>query len=242
MIDALTTAAASMSNDLSRMTSIGHNLANASTPGYKRHVAAGAEPFVQALEDQARAAGAAPAGNGMAVDHKHGTLRPTGAALDVAIGGDGFFEVRTDAGVAYTRRGDFRIDATGQLVTHAGHQVMGTAGPLVLRSAAPVIGKDGRILEGEHEVGRLKVVHFAKPQQLARTGDGGLFTAPETAAETPEQQPPKLYQGHLEASNVNTASEMIKMIETVRHFEAMQKVVHGSDEMTERALRKLGEF
>jgi len=242
MIDALTTVAASMSSDLSRMTSIGHNLANASTPGYKRHVAAGAEPFVQALEDQARAAGAAPAGNGTVADHKHGTLRPTGAALDVAIGGDGFFEVRTDSGLAYTRRGDFRVDATGQLVTHAGHQVMGTSGPLVLRSASPVIGKDGRVLDGEHEVGQLKIVHFAKPQQLTRVGEGGLFTAPEEAAATPEQQAPKLYQGHLEASNVNTASEMVKLIETVRHFEAMQKVVHGTDEMTERALRKLGEF
>jgi len=160
----------------------------------------------------------------------------------VAIGGDGFFEVRTEAGLAYTRRGDFRIDATGQLVTHAGHQVMGTAGPLVLRSASPVIGKDGRVVDGEQEVGQLKIVHFAKPQQLTRAGDGGLFTASEAATAAQEHQAPKLYQGHLEASNVNTASEMIKLIETVRHFEAMQKVVHGSDEMTERALRKLGEF
>lgn len=227
MIDALTAAAASMSNDLARMTSLGHNLANASTPGYKRHLAAGADPFMQALQ---------------AADHKHGTLRPTGAALDVAIGGDGFFEVRTEAGLAYTRRGDFRIDATGQLVTHAGHQVMGTAGPLVLRSASPVIGKDGRVVDGEQEVGQLKIVHFAKPQQLTRAGDGGLFTATEAATATQEHQAPKLYQGHLEASNVNTASEMVKLIETVRHFEAMQKVVHSSDEMTERALRKLGEF
>lgn len=241
MIDALAAAAASMSNDLARMTSIGHNLANASTPGYKRQ-APGAEPFIQALGEQARAAGAAPAGGGSAADQKQGALRPTGAPLDVAIGGEGFFEVRTESGPAYTRRGDFRIDAAGQLITHAGYAVMGTAGPLVLRSGSPVIGKDGRILDGEHEAGQLKVVHFDKPQRLTRAGDGGLFIAPEVAASVPDHPAPKVYQGHLEASNVNTASEMVKLIETVRHFEAMQKVVHGADEMTERALRKLGEF
>lgn len=234
MIDALDAAAASLANDLARMSSIGHNLANAATPGYKRQV--GGTPFAATLgEQQAMAARAA-------IDQKQGALRVTDAALDLAIDGEGFFELRTGSGAAYTRRGDFRVDAAGQLVTQAGHLVMGTGGPLVLRSAAPVITKEGRVLEDGQEVGQLKLVTFADPRTLTPSESGAVFSAPDAAQALMPERAPRVLQGHLEASNVNTAAEMVRMIETVRHFEAVQKVVQGFDEMRERALRKLGEF
>lgn len=238
MTDALEAAAASLSSDLARMTSLGHNLANATTPGYKRQLGA-VQPFQASLAHEAALSRGALA---TAIDQKQGTLRVTSAPLDLAIDGDGFFELRTDAGAAYTRRGDFRVDASGQLVTQAGHLVMGQGGPLVLRSAAPVITKEGRVLEDGQEVGQLKLVSFADPRSLTASEGGAVFTAPEAAQALAPERAPRVLQGHLEASNVNTAAEMVKLIETVRHFESVQKVVQGFDEMRERALRKLGEF
>jgi flagellar basal-body rod protein FlgF len=239
MIDALTAAAASLSHDFARMGTIGHNLANATTPAYKRAISPGGD-FPQHFGTEGASNALVPAA--LLTDHRQGVLRPTGASLDVALDGDGFFEVRTEAGLGYTRRGDFRVDATGQLVTQAGDAVMGMNGPLVMRSAAPVITKEGRVLDDGHEVGQLKVAQFADSVVMPRIGDSGLFGAGASAPATGESRPTLIRQGHLETSNVNTASEMVRLIETVRHVEATQKVVQGLDEMQERALRKLGEF
>jgi len=119
---------------------------------------------------------------------------------------------------------------------------MGTGGPLVLRSAAPVITREGRVMEDGQEVGQLKLVTFTDPRGLTPSDSGAVFTAHDAALATTPERAPRILQGHLEASNVNTAAEMVKLIETVRHFESVQKVVQGFDEMRERALRKLGEF
>jgi flagellar basal-body rod protein FlgF len=238
LTDALQAAAASLSSDLTRMTVLGHNLANAATPGYKRQLTA-AQPFRPGLAHDAAAALQGASGG---VDAKQGTLRVTDAPLDLAIDGDAYFELRTPGGTAYTRRGDFRIDASGQLVTQAGHLVMGQGGPLVLRSGNVVVTRDGRLMDEQQEVGQLKLVTFTDARALRPVDGGALFTASESAQALATDRPPRVLQGYLEASNVNTASEMVHLIETVRHFEAVQKVVQGFDDMRERALRKLGEF
>lgn len=231
MIDALSAAAGGMAADVSRLGTIAQNLSNTATPGYKRAVPT-ARPFL--LE------GSEPAVETSGADLRHASLRPTGEALDLAIDGDGFFEVQTEAGLAYTRRGDFRLDAAGRLVTHAGHVVLGQGGPLVLDTASPTIDRSGRLFDGDKPLGQLKVVAFADARALSRSADG-LFTTSQAPTVQPESEA-RLRQGHLEASNVSPAAEMVRLMETVRHFEASQKVIQGIDEMTERALRKLGEF
>ena len=229
-----------MSNDVSRLATIGQNLANATTPAYKREIPL-ATPFMQAMESAERH-DAAGLGTGptSVVDHRAGTLRFTGTPLDFALEGEGFFEVQTESGVAYTRQGDFQLDAMGRLVTQAGHVVQGVGGPLHLPSANATVDREGRVFDGEKPVGQLKLVRFADPGRLVRLGNG-LFQSAESPAE-PLDASTRVRQGHLEASNVNTAAEMVKLVETMRHFEATQKVVQGVDEMMERALRKLGEF
>ncbi|HWH82077.1 MAG TPA: flagellar hook-basal body protein [Burkholderiaceae bacterium] len=237
MIDALTAAAGSMANDIARLSTISQNLMNASTPAYKREMLVG-QPFQRAMERAGLEDGvAAPS---TAIDLRLGTLRFTGNPLDLALDGDGFFEVQTENGTAYTRQGDFRVDANGQLVTQAGQVVQGLGGALQLPNANPTVDRDGRVLDGDKLLGQLKVVRFTNPSQMTRIG-GGLFQTAE-APTVPADGTVRLRQSHLEASNVNTASEMVKLVETMRHFEATQKVVQGVDEMMERALRKLGEF
>jgi len=232
VIDALTSAASGMAQDVSRLTTIGQNLANAATPGYKRAMETGA---AFSLLGQ----GLATASHTV-TDLRHASLQSTSAPLDVAIDGEGFFEVQTEAGAAYTRRGDFRLDASGRLVTQAGHVVQGVGGSLTLATSSPTIDRAGRVYDGDKLLGQLKIVDFADARQLTRQEDGLFVTSQSPVVQA--EGATRLRQGQLEGSNVSTAAEMVRLIETVRHFEATQKVIQGVDEMSERALRKLGEF
>ena len=240
MINAMDAAASSMAGDVARLNTISQNLVNASTTSYKRHMSV-SRGFASALEGAAGLAEPADSpASSQAVDHRAGTLRFTGNALDFALEGDGFFEVQTESGIAYTRRGDFRVDALGRLVSQGGHAVQGMGGALQMPNTHPTLDRAGKLLDGDKPVGELKVVRFEKTSQLVSAGEGLFrsFEAPTPVADGAG----KVRQGHLEASNVNSAAEMVKLVETMRHFEATQKVVQGVDDMMERALRKLGEF
>lgn len=236
---ALDAIAASMSADVSRLATLGHNLANTTTPGYKREVARAHDAFSALLHE----AGGPPSGprTGAAIDLRPGSVQHTGRALDVAIDtAMTFLEVQTPEGPAYTRRGDLRLDELGQLCDHAGHPVMGTGGLLALPSAEATLDADGTLRVAGEAFGRLRLVQFARPESLQRAG-GSLYRADATA-EPVEASQAKVRQRHLEVSNVDSASEMVALMETLRHFEAGQKVLQGIDDMHERALRKLGEF
>jgi flagellar basal-body rod protein FlgF len=236
VIESLKAAAASLAGDMNRMTSIGQNLVNGTTAGYKREL-----PIATLFEhEMADAAEGSAAATLVVTDHRLGALRPTGNPLDLAIDGEGFFELRSEGRALYTRRGDFRLDAGGRLVTQAGEAVQGMGGAIQMPGANARIDRDGRVFDGDKQVGQIKIVRFADPQRLIRVS-GSLFDAGEAAASSKDGTG-HLRQGHLEASNVNNAAEMVKLVETVRHFEATQKIIQGIDEMTERALRKLGEF
>ncbi|MDO9216151.1 MAG: flagellar basal body rod C-terminal domain-containing protein, partial [Lacisediminimonas sp.] len=151
----------------------------------------------------------------------------------------GFFEVRHEGQSLYTRQGNFAIDATGRLVTQAGHAVAGSSGDILLTTPKPVVDAQGNIVENGKPVAQLKLVRFSNPSLLQRSGDG-LFLQGGAAIE-PEGVS-RVRQSHLEVSNVNTAAEMVRLIETMRHFEAGQKVIQMIDAMNERAISKLGEF
>lgn len=243
MTDALSAVAGSMSNDLARLTTISRNLVNGTTPGYKGSIAhMRSFPDVLAL---AGSTGARPARLAVsmpqmdiATDYKAGALKLTGNPFDFAIEDDGYFEVMTDMGPAYTRQGNFRLDARGRLVTEAGHAVQGLSGDIMLASSQPSVDRNGNVLDGDKPAGQLKVVKFAD-QRLLRMADAGLFLQGDAVFAAGEG---KVRQAHLEMSNVSSMGEMVKLMETTRHFESAQKVIQGVDEMHERAMRKLGEF
>lgn len=232
-IDPLSIAAAAMSGDVARLSSISNNMVNATTPGYRREIA-----FARLMTGGPESAGSALRSY---VDQRAGAMKQTGQAEDMAIDGEGFFELATPAGLVYTRRGDFRVNEQGQLSDANGNLLQGLGGAIQLQSGAPMeMDRDGVIKQSGSRVGQVKVVQFAAPNQLVRL-PGGMFAANE-GAQISAAGTYRVRQGYLEASNVDTTAEMVKLMETMRHFEATQKLVQSMDDMTDKALRKLGEF
>lgn len=241
----------SMHADMARAERIAMNLANLQTPAYKREIA---NVLSFAAEYEAASGGRPASSTGASpslsvrVDTRPGTLRTTGQDLDVAVVGDGWFEVATENGPAYTRKGNFRLDAGGRLVTQEGLPVMGTGGEISLARGTAVIDPAGRIFDGQSgggsrltaaPVGQLKVVQFERAAALQPLGNG-LYAATGEAVPAREGSV-QVQQGALENGNVSHLQEMVRLMETVRHFESLQRVTAGYDEMLATSIRKLGE-
>jgi flagellar basal-body rod protein FlgF len=242
MSNALVTAIDSMQNDLRRMDTLSQNMVNVSTPGYRRTVPA-APAFERALAAAQPGRGAAPpaaVAQSVAVDLTHGAIKPTGRDWDLAIDGDGWFELATPDGLAYTRAGEFALDARGRLVSPAGYPVQGLQGDIVLDGPVAAVSRDGRITQDGREVARLRIVRFADPKALHPGATGALQPLPGAAAEADTRA--QVLTGHLESSNVAPMREMVALLQTTRHFESAQKLYQGYDEILGSAIQKLGQF
>lgn len=244
----MTVAAIAMQNDQARMDTISQNIANVLTPGYKKQLAVNAT-FLQQMNNVA-ASGAttsqisAPATLAappmMSIDATAGAFKHTGSTQDVAIEGDGFFEIATTSGPAYTRQGSFRVDVQGRLVGVHGFPVMGMGGEMVLTNAPFTIATNGDVQQDGRVVGRLKRVRFEKPSALVPGGSGLYLHGAAGAIGAAGSEPLRI--GFQEGSNVSSPQEMVRLTETMRHFEALTKIVQGYDESLEKTIRKLGEF
>ncbi len=254
MIRGLYTAAAGMAVATRWQEVLSNNLTNASTPGYKGdRLLTQSFPglMLSRLNDQKPpgwrvslrpqvgwlATGAAV--RRTAVDFTPGALKETGSPLDLAISGSGFFVVQTDAGEAYTRAGTFTLDQAGRLVTRNGHLVLGVDGVLEFPStdrAGIVVARDGSVRSGERVLGRLRIVDFTDRSVLTKMG-GGLFRAVDVPVEATGYE---ILQGYLEESNVQAVVEMVRMIETMRSYEANQKAIQAHDQALGKAVNEVG--
>lgn len=245
MNEVLAVSLQSMQGDMARLDQVGMNLANVLTPGYKRAVAMQA-PLGASFAGHVAAASNAqtqPAASPvhLAADLRAGTLKSTGQSLDVAIDGPGYFEVLTASGLAYTRQGSFHVDARSRLVTAQGDPVMGTAGEIVVDNTRPAISTAGAISSSVTglALGQLKVIDFEAGTSPERLGEG-LFAASPGMNPLPDAQV-RVRQGFVENSNATSTLEMASLVQAMRHFEGMQKVLQGYDEMLGTAIRKLGD-
>jgi flagellar basal-body rod protein FlgG len=227
MSDALRLAIGAMQSEARRLETISQNLANVSTPGYRR-----------ALPPTASFAAALTAAASQASDLRPGALRQTSGALDAAIAGDGYFELETPAGPAYTRAGSFRVAASGELVHESGWPVAGVGGAVRLYGSSATLGGDGSVREGGRVVGQLKVVRFDDARGLLRGGGSLLYPGVGAAGSA---VPAALRVGYLELSNVDAGREALSMQNAVRHFEAAQKLYQGYDEAMRGALQLIGQ-
>ena len=250
MNDILSLVLGSMHADMARLERTAMNLANVQTAGYKRDVAI-TLPFAarvdrgvqESLSPDGTGGGGAPV-LASHVDQRAGTLKATGQSLDLALSGPGWFEVQTESGPAYTRQGNFRLDARGRVVTQQGHAVMGVGGEMQLAQGNPVIDAAGRVFDAAASgrgisLAQLRIVQFEPSAQLERLGDGLVRVRGEPLAATEGSSQVK--QGFLENSNVQPMQEMVQLLQSVRHLETMQKVATSYDEMLGTSIRRLGE-
>jgi flagellar basal-body rod protein FlgG len=236
MVSGIQALVPSMQAQSLRQEVLANNLANISTAGFKRDDLILAPPGTDA---------GALAGNGVNVspalrqpvaqftDFSPGPVRETGRALDAALTGPGFFVVDTPAGQRYTRNGGFTRSVEGYLATADGARVLGTKGPIVIRSAVGVtVGPEGDVQEDGRVIDTLRVVDFPSPYRLLKEGNG-LFVA--AGAEPTIVRAPQVVGGALEASNVNSVETMVSMIDLLRKYEAAQRSVQSLDEANQVA-------
>lgn len=240
--------ARAMAADTAMVDQVAANLANVNTPGYKRstQVAQTFMPNIDAPGPAAeRSEGIQQSSPSIHWDLKSGPLKQTDRPLDLTILGDGYFEVLTDQGVAYTRLGRFSVDALGRLVNQDGYLLNGLAGPIRVETSSPLIKSNGQVFadegsgQSEPALGTLKLVRFDDPQQLRPVGRG-MWKRDDGQGGIPVDNP-VIQQGALEGSNVDSSTEMVRLMQTMRHFESMQKVLQAYDDIFGVAIKKLGE-
>lgn len=250
-----------------RLDTIANNIANVNTPSFKRdeqvfkeYLTANEKPpeVIQAPRDVASIESFynMQGGDKSYVDtagtytsFAQGSLKATGGPLDVAVDGNGFFEIGTPNGVRFTRLGAFKIDGNGQLVTKDGYPVL-KAAPAGTDPAARVIkiagdqpvhiSDGGEIFEGETNIGRLSMVDFPDKDTIQKVGGSLYEFKPNAKPEVTEVTKPSLKQGFLEMSNVNIVREMTDMITTTRTFESTQKAINAYDSMADKMINQVG--
>ncbi len=180
-------------------------------------------------------------------DFSQGPLLRTDAPLDAAINGPGFFTVQTPNGDRFTRAGNFHLNPQGQLVTNNGQLVLGNGGPISFEPTDTniAIAADGTIsatnAQGQvGERGKLRIVTFANPEQLALEGNG-LWNATNGIAPTPATVATRVVQGALEKSNVHAVKEMNRMLEVTRTYTSVSSMQQRTDELRRKAIEKLAE-
>ncbi|OYT88117.1 MAG: flagellar basal-body rod protein FlgG [Burkholderiales bacterium PBB6] len=256
MIRSLWISKTGMEAQQMQLDHISNNLSNVATTGYKRSHAAFEDLIYQNLRQSGAASSEAtqlPTGLQVGLgtravassrNFSQGNLQQSSGTLDVAIKGNGFFQINNpDGTTGYTRDGSFQLDNAGQIVTNNGYLVQpGITIPANAQSVT--IANDGTVTVGlpgqalPATVGQLQMASFINPAGLEPRGQN-LYA--ETAASgAPNQSAPgtngmgSLQQGFLETSNVNVVEELVSMIQTQRAYELNSKAVSTSDQMLQR--------
>ncbi len=250
MISGLYTAANGMIAVEDRQAVIANNIANSTTPGFKRQFAV-QRGYEQRyfLPDGRRPERfdriMAPGGGTKTVEtfsnFGNGVVTNTGGAMDVALIGPGFLRVETPNGERYTRMGHFAIGEGGNLVTVNGETVLSDGGePINVSGGAVTFNSAGDVLVNGLSRGKLGLFEFADPHALEREGYT-LFRASQTALDgmTPAGETSIAPQS-IEASNVALPSEMVSMLTALRAYAANQQVIQAINETAGRFINQVG--
>ncbi len=215
---------------------ITHNLANASTTGFKRRCNA----FSKVLDKQQGGAETYTPGQidlKSAFDFSQGNLVQTGRTLDFALGSSGFFVIETPEGPLYTRNGSFVTNANGQIVDSMGRTVSGESGPITLPASVGIsdihVTADGRISAGDITVGKFKVVDFKKEEtDLLVPAGNNCFLMTDKNIQPAAAENIAVQQGAQEASNVKVVDELVDMIMVTRLYEANMRYLSAQTQNT----------
>ena len=253
MIKAMRTAASGMVAQQMNVDNIANNLANVNTTGFKRSKI----EFQDVLYQNFRRAGTATAigsevPTGLSIGYgtrasatvrhfSEGQLTPTGNPLDLAISGDGFFQVQMpDGSTAYTRDGAFKLSGDGQIVTSDGYFLLPQVS-VPEDATALSVGTDGTIealISGQTDpvqIGQIELARFVNPAGMEALGRN--LMVPTRASGDPLTDIPtqsglgQIDQGYLESSNVKVVDEMVNMIVAQRSYEMNSKAIQTADDM-----------
>lgn len=256
MIRSLWTAKTGLEAQQAQMDVIANNLANVSTNGFKRQRAVFEDLMYQTLRqpgaqssEQTTLPSGLQIGTGtrpVATErlHSQGNLNKTDASKDVAISGQGFFQVQMpDGNLAYTRDGSFQVDQNGQLVTNSGFPVQ-PAITVPPNALSITIARDGVVSVTQQgqtqpvQVGQLTLSTFINDAGLDSIGEN-LYQETQASGAPTDSNPGQngaglLYQGYVETSNVNVAEELVTMIQTQRAYEINSKAITTADQMLQK--------
>lgn len=248
MVRGLYTAYTGMMNQQNRLDTITNNLANSATTGYKKEGATAQafdEMFAVKVRDGSedyvdKRIGKMSLGVKIGenyTDYSQGNLTETENTFDLAIAGQGFFEIsftnKADVqSYKYTRDGSFTLTKEGFLVTKDGDFVQGQDGNIQISTTADVvIDSQGNIIENGEVTDKLKLVDFEDYNYLKKYGEN-MYDKVEGYTE--KEADCQIEQGYLEASNANVITEMVEMITITRAFETNQKFVQAADQTLEK--------
>lgn len=255
MVKGLYTAYTGMINEQNRMDVLTNNLANSATNGFKKEGAT-SQSFDSVLaykikdvsEPSRLAKNIGVANLGVKVgenytDYSQGSLKVTGNAYDLAITGDGFFNVEFtnkagETSTKYTRDGAFVVDTDGYLVTKDGDYVLGQNGRIKIDPTKEVkINELGTISQDGRDIGQVKLTDFEDLNYLEHYGEN--YYQPVEGA-TERNLHGQIRQGYLETSNVQVVQEMVEMISVSRQYESNQKLITTIDGTLQVASTQLG--
>lgn len=252
MIKGLYAAASSMVANLTRQSTLSHNIANMDTPGFKQ--------IMVSMDDFMNTSVVLPQGSSHAAsnsmyigdlglgtqtdvestDFSQGGLRETGETLDFAVHGEGFFRVMTPDGERYTRDGRFSRDTDGNLVTVDGYKVLDDSGAEINIPLGTVsVASDGAIQVDGTDAGKIGIASFVDPEAELTRDVSNTFIA--DGAPTGEEIG-SIQQGYLEMSNANSADLMTQMVAVSRAYEAAQSLVQTQDELLGKTISYLGKY
>ncbi|MCL2203069.1 MAG: flagellar hook-basal body protein [Defluviitaleaceae bacterium] len=251
MVRGLYTSALGMITNMQRMDVITNNMANADTTSFKRdHVVSHqfSELMMNRLNDPWNMPGvrwfkASPIGpvapgvfiDDVFTDWTQGSMRQTGANLDIALQGQGFFVVNHNGEQLFTRDGSF-TSFDGMLLTAEGGRVQGLNGDIVLPDGIPVLSETGRIYVNGEYVDTLLLTTFTDLHSLRKMEDNFFRTTEHSVRAAFEG---RVHQGFLENSNANIVSEMVQMIALSRAFETNARILSVQDQTLQRAVNDI---
>ena len=221
---------------------VANNMANADTPAYKSEQVMFQDQLVKTKSDTT------PFGRELAFVRDVATLRDTtegpatqtGAPLDVAIHGDGYFTIDTPSGQRYSRAGHFRLDENGMVVTSSGYPVLQQNDtPIILapNETQVTIAGDGTVSSENGIIARFKLVKFDNELSLQKSGDGTY----QSSADPTVIDRPDLSQGMLEQSNVKPVLEMTQMMTIMRSYEGVQMMIQNEHDRQMKAMPVLSQ-
>ena len=240
-MDVLSIAAASgMRSRMESLDMLANNLANTGAAGFK----ADREQYNTYMNEESwgvQSNSVLPVVETKWTDFSQGTITTTGSPADVALSGDGFIAVTGPNGPLYTRNGNLKISAGGNLQTQEGYALIGKdRKPIKIDSTKALeITPEGMVRQDGRDVSQLTLARFDNPQKLAKIGNSYFEPVDAAANSVKPALRLEVHQGSLEASNVSTPEAAVRLVSILRQFETMQKALTLAGEMNRRSVEEV---